>query len=352
MNLRRTFSVLVWIFVLSFPTALVHPAPSEAGESFLTPTLSLPENLTNCTRIAFTATTYPEEQQFANIDIYTVDAAGERIQQITHAPTQEISPTWSSNGRQIAYIARRGVMVTELNGLEQYLWISQEAVDSWVEQRARVKSLTWSPTGELALGIDYYGNAGVLQFEVFVTRTGNDFQRVAQGASPSWKPDGSRLVFSFVPQNEAGNFELYQIDLETRKITRLTYQDGYDISPAWSPDGSRIAFISTRHDPYTDLPESYKVRELYVMNADGSHVARLTDDDVMDGSPTWSPDGEWIAFRHGADLYVIRVDGTQMHKLVDAERIGGQIDTPVWSPWLCEPLDLDREPTPWAKDAE
>ena len=64
-----------------------------------------------------------------------------------------------------------------------------------------------------------------------------------------------------------------------------------DGSPSWSPDGGRIAFDSLRDGN----------GEIYVMNADGSGQTRLTDDPGFDGSASWSPDGSRIAFQSFRD---------------------------------------------------
>ena len=88
-------------------------------------------------------------------------------------------------------------------------------------------------------------------------------------------------------------------------VTRLTDNDVEDDDPDWSPDGGRIAFSSYRDGN----------REIYVMNSDGSGVTRLTDRflwstkwrrgtlDYAD-EPDWSPDGRRIAFRsHSASIF-------------------------------------------------
>ena len=85
-------------------------------------------------------------------------------------------------------------------------------------------------------------------------------------------------------------------------VTRLTNNN--DWGPSWSPDGRRIAFTSNRGGD----------NEIYVMNADGSGVTRLTHNVVWEESPSWSPDGRRIAFHSNRDgdweIYVMNADGS------------------------------------------
>ncbi|NJN55447.1 MAG: hypothetical protein HC804_12240 [Anaerolineae bacterium] len=79
--------------------------------------------------------------------------------------------------------------------------------------------------------------------------------------------------------------------------------------PAWSPDNSQIAFQSTRSGN----------SDVYVMNADGSNVRRLTFTDSYDGAPSWSPDGRQLVFssrRTGAyELWIMNADGSNQHRI-------------------------------------
>src|ERR687883_930796 len=83
-----------------------------------------------------------------------------------------------------------------------------------------------------------------------------------------------------------GNFEIYLMDADGGGLTRLTENNAEDLSPAWSPNGSRIAFVSNRDGN----------NEIYVMNADGTAQTRLTNNAAHDVGPAWSPDGTKIAF--------------------------------------------------------
>ena len=94
----------------------------------------------------------------------------------------------------------------------------------------------------------------------------------------------------------------------------------FAIEPAWSPDGRLVAFVSKRDG----------VSHVYVMQADGTDVRRLTDARAEDGGPSWSPDGRRIAFaREGALFWVVRADGRHARQVTKLRALGG---FPSWSP--------------------
>jgi Tol biopolymer transport system component len=107
-----------------------------------------------------------------------------------------------------------------------------------------------------------------------------------------------------------GDPEIYVMNADGTGITRLTNSLGNDVSPAWSPDGTRIAFRSDRDGGN---------EEIYVMNADGTSVTRLTNDGNFDEEPAWSPDGKRIAFQSNRaghfEIYVMKADGSGVTRL-------------------------------------
>ncbi len=94
------------------------------------------------------------------------------------------------------------------------------------------------------------------------------------------------------PSNANGRVRLYTIDLATGTVASLgTGGEWNDEQPRWSPDGRRVAFKSNRGGSYN----------LYVMDADGRNVERLTNHPAHDHDPTWLPDGQSMVFSSERD---------------------------------------------------
>lgn len=136
-------------------------------------------------------------------------------------------------------------------------------------------------------------------------------------AGPAWdgmpalSPDGTRLAFA---SDRDGDAEIYVMNLEDATLTQLTRNEANDLMPAWSPRGNRIAFVSDRVYEVPGGDGSMEVQaglELYIMNADGTGVQRLTGNpEDVSLYPSWSPDGSAIVYLNLAEegrLYLVNV---------------------------------------------
>jgi dipeptidyl aminopeptidase/acylaminoacyl peptidase len=137
---------------------------------------------------------------------------------------------------------------------------------------------------------------------------------------PTLSPDGGTVLFeSYVDDN----WEIFSLDLQTSKISRLTNNRSNDIDAEFSPDGLKILFASDRDGNF----------EIYEMNRDGSGQIRLTSDLGLDNMPCFSPDGKSIAFvtdRDGnEEIYLMDADGTNARRMTNYR---GKDTTPFFSP--------------------
>jgi TolB protein len=137
---------------------------------------------------------------------------------------------------------------------------------------------------------------------------------------PAWSPDGNTIAFA---SKRSGNLDLYAMSADGSGTKRLTSTKEDDAQPTFSPDGDRIAF--TRGTP----------SRLFVMNADGSGARRVTDEQAEEGEPAWSPDGRSIAYvrrEPGSsirEVWLVGPDGSQRRRLT---KLNGVSQAPGWSP--------------------
>ena len=148
----------------------------------------------------------------------------------------------------------------------------------------------------------------------------------ATNLSPAWSPDGAKLAIS---SSRGGNSQIYVCDASGSNLHRMTTGKGPDVSPAWNrKTGAQIAFVSGS----TGLPQ------VYTMEADGTNLQRMTDQGYA-VSPNWSPNGQFLTLawirKYGpgepgsSDIYLMDIASKQWVQLTHD---GGRNDFPSWSP--------------------
>jgi hypothetical protein len=142
--------------------------------------------------------------------------------------------------------------------------------------------------------------------------------------APTAASEATPGEIAYMAKAESGSYwDLYVMQADGLDSVRLTQNAADNTGPSWSPDGDRLAFVSDRDGN----------REIYVMAADGTDPVNLTQDPAEDWTPTWSPDGTQIAFASFRDgnweIYVMSSDGTDPQRITNSASADY---APAWSP--------------------
>jgi eukaryotic-like serine/threonine-protein kinase len=220
----------------------------------------------------------------------------------TSAPGPEFFPSLSPDGQLLAYAGREGghwdVYVMPAGGGSPISLTADFPGDD--------VQPAFSPDGRRLAFRSSRDGGGLF----VMGAAGEDTRRVLdRGWNPSWSPDGRELAFATQPvfdspQDRPSPSELWTVSVEDGRTRRVTTADA--VQPAWSPHGQRLA--------YWGLAKGSSRRDLWTVAAGGGAPVPVTEDDAVDWSPAWSPDGRHLYFssdRGGSvNLWRIALDET------------------------------------------
>jgi Tol biopolymer transport system component len=144
---------------------------------------------------------------------------------------------------------------------------------------------------------------------------------------PVWSPTGSQIAFQGMTSRQ---WDIYVVDADGTNVRRLTRSPTGDEWPTWSPDGSRIIYDNVGTEPLDDSGFS-QTSEIYSISTSGGTPTRLTHNGVNDSQPSYSPDGTKIAFSRGEGMWIMDANGSHQREV----RPPGSCCTaftPRWSP--------------------
>jgi dipeptidyl aminopeptidase/acylaminoacyl peptidase len=160
------------------------------------------------------------------------------------------------------------------------------------------------------------------------------------GLDPVWSPDGSRIAFVGT-RPLPWNRDIWVVDADGTNLHRITHDPWDDRNPEWSPGGKRLAFV--RHPASGVNVEFADSVDIWVVPVAGGRPTRLTNDPGWSGEPTWSPDGDRIAYARGegstTQMWVMDADGSNKHPLTPPR---GPFFALQWSPGDASKIALLR----------
>jgi TolB protein len=264
----------------------------------------------NATRIAYVLRT---GKRFA---LHITDADGEGGQIALNSAEPIISPAWSPDGRQLAYVS--------FETQKAAVWVQDLATGTRrmvASFRGSNSAPAWSPDGaRLAVTLS---QDGIAQLYTMAAAGGAPLRLTSSNAidtEPVYSPDGKQIYFV---SDRGGGPQIYRIGSNGGTVERVSFSGGYNISPALSPDGKQLAYITRQGSAY----------KLMLQELDGGSPRLLTETSE-DESPSFAPNGRLIVYAtrsQGADvLMTTTLDGKIKTKLLSS---GADMREPAWGPY-------------------
>jgi dipeptidyl aminopeptidase/acylaminoacyl peptidase len=286
--------------IAAAPARLLQPADFAAIRSVSDPQVS-PDGET----VAYVVKTVDlaKDKQPTNLWLAPWDGSAGRA--LTFGDESHSHPRWSPDGRWLAFLSSRG----DEHENDQ-LWLLPRAggeAEKITSSKTAIEDFAWAPDS---------------RHLVLVVRDLDPREDAAQQAEKDKKTPPPLVIDRFQFKQDIAGYltggyaHLQLLDLATKTTTPLTAGKHDDLLPAWSPSGREIAFVTKRGDD----PDRSENWDIYVIAAEpGAKERQLTTSpeadahpDWWESAPAWSPDGQWIAYLHGADPKQIEYASTTL----------------------------------------
>jgi dipeptidyl aminopeptidase/acylaminoacyl peptidase len=297
MKLSFRFSAPCMVLVLAPLVLAQQPAPRAItiDDYFQIREVRDPQLSPDAKLVAYTVNTALLKEDKNEERIWMVPKAGGPPSALSAEGVSSSHARWSPDGKFIAFLSAREEGKTQVWLLSRSGGEAERLTDTVQD----VEDFAWSPDScRLVLILR---DASFEELQAAKEKAPKDGvppekEKKAKAQKP-WVIDRLQFKLDEVGYLDRRRTHLYVFDLAPKSLTQITSGDYDDSEPAWSPDGKFLAFTSSRSTPDADSDYNSDIWIVAAGNTDkGAHLTQVTTNPGTDNSPTWSPDGKWIAY--------------------------------------------------------